>query len=125
MRLVRRLCPACREPVSSAGINFQRDYMAAAAMAGGWQPSQDDVFYGPEGCSECGGRGYRGHIQIFEVLIMNDEIAAKLNAGALRAAIVKSAMDGGMTTLIADGMRKAAQGLTTLDELVRCLGDVL
>ena len=111
-RLVRRLCPSCRKPaLASEGVreNFRippGEYWAAV------------------GCEECRGTGYRGRIGIFELL----EITPALHELILQrrsSAELKAAVRDTMITLFEDGIRKAADGVTTLEEVVRvCAGDV-
>ena len=111
-RVVRRLCPSCRKtaPASEAvRENFRipaGDYWAAV------------------GCEECRGTGYRGRIGIFELL----EITPALHELILQrrsSAELKAAVRDSMITLFEDGIRKAAAGVTTLEEVVRvCAGDV-
>jgi general secretion pathway protein E len=72
----------------------------------------------PVGCPECDGSGYRGRTGIYELLVMDDELRARIperSATALR----ELARASGMTTLREDGWRKVAQGLTSLEEVLR------
>lgn len=72
---------------------------------------------------ECGGTGYRGHIPLFEVLTMTDEIALLVNAPTRE--IEAMAVSQGMATLREDGVRLAAVGITTLEEVRRGAGETV
>ena len=71
------------------------------------------------GCKECRGRGYKGRIGIFEVLLMTDEIRSMALKQASTSEIRRLAVQMGMKGLREDGWRKVAAGLTTVDEVVR------
>ena len=79
--------------------------------------------YKAVGCHECGGTGYRGRVPLFEVLTMTDEIA--LLVGAPTREIEAMAYLQGMFTLREDGVRLAAAGITTLEEVRRVAGDAI
>ena len=70
-RLVRRLCPACRQPVEASG--------SLAALLG--LPA-GTIVYEPKGCPACSGSGYKGRIGLFEAVRVDDEIRRLINAGA-------------------------------------------
>ena len=71
------------------------------------------------GCKECRGRGYKGRIGIFEVLLMTDEIRSMALKQASTSEIRRLAVQMGMKGLREDGWRKVAAGLTTVDEVIR------
>ena len=71
------------------------------------------------GCKECRGRGYKGRIGIFEVLLMTDEIRSMALQQASTSEIRRLAVQMGMKGLREDGWRKVAAGLTTVDEVIR------
>jgi len=73
------------------------------------------------GCRECGDTGYRGRTPLFEVMEMTDEIAELV--GAPTREIEAMAVSQGMTTLRGDGVRLAAAGITTLEEIRRVAGE--
>jgi type II secretory ATPase GspE/PulE/Tfp pilus assembly ATPase PilB-like protein len=80
-------------------------------------------FVQPVGCHECGGTGYRGRVPLFEVMTMTDEIAL-LVTGSTRE-IEAMAISQGMSTLRQDGVRLAAAGITTLEEVRRVAGETV
>lgn len=108
-RLVRRLCPACREPYAPDA--------AEAASAGG--VDLPPVLYREKGCPACGGSGYRGRIALVELLTVTDEIGRLILHRADERDISAAAAREGMATLIQDGIAKAAAGETTLTEVLR------
>jgi type II secretory ATPase GspE/PulE/Tfp pilus assembly ATPase PilB-like protein len=75
-------------------------------------------FYRGTGCEECRGTGYRGRIGIFELLSINPELR-ELILQKKSSAEIKSSAQKTMVTIHQDAMQKAAEGLTTLDEIIR------
>ena len=117
-RLVRRLCPHCRESYSP-----MRELVEELNLDEFVADGEEVVLYHPTGCSECGGRGYYGRLSLTEVLVMNDEIRQLVMRHANAGEIQKAAIRGGMATLYRDGLRKAVTGLTTLEEVARVAED--
>ena len=75
------------------------------------------------GCQQCGGTGYRGRVPLFEVMTMTDDIALLVNASTRE--IEAMAVSKGMATLREDGVRLAASGITTLEEVRRVAGETV
>ncbi|MHC5054506.1 MAG: GspE/PulE family protein [Planctomycetota bacterium] len=120
-RLVRKLCPDCRTTVKP-DANLA-EFAVETARTGGLASSPPPKRYGErKGCAKCSHTGFRRRTVITEMLEMSPEIGKALRADAsvdeLRAIAVKQ----GMTTMAADGVRRAAEGETTLREVVRTLG---
>jgi CheY-like chemotaxis protein len=89
-------------------------------MAGGLSRlPADGKWVAGRGCPECKQSGYKGRLAIHELLVVNEEVRELITRKAPEHAIRKAARDGGMRTLLEDGILKAAQGLTTLDAIVR------
>jgi type IV pilus assembly protein PilB len=111
-RLVRRPCPSCRisKPPSA-------DAIEKAGGASRLPPNA--VWVAGRGCEECRQSGSKGRIAIHELLVVNDEVRELISRRASEHAIRKAARNNGMRTLIEDGILKAAQGLTTLEDVVR------
>ena len=117
-RLVRRLCPHCREayePLPELVHELGLDEFGADGEA--------VTLYHPVGCEECGGSGYYGRLSLTEVLVMNDEIRRLVMRHANAGEIQQAAIDDGMDTLRRDGLRKSVAGLTTLEEVARVAED--
>lgn len=111
-RLVRTLCPACREPMKldqglaeESGLDFER-YREAILFQG-------------RGCRDCMGTGYRGRKCLTELLILTDEIKEMIMARRPIAEIRYRAMTDGMTTLRQSALIKVLRGETTLREINR------
>jgi len=111
-RLVRRPCTSC---VAAAipGAEVIEKLGGTARL-----PDGAKLVGGP-GCPECKQSGYKGRLAIHELLVVNEEIRELISKRAPEHAIRKAARSAGMRTLLEDGVAKAAQGLTTLDEVVR------
>jgi general secretion pathway protein E len=117
-RLVRRLCTACRAPVFVG-----RAALARAGMAALLPPDADGAtLHRAVGCPACGGTGYRGRVAIGELLTMSDELGQEILRGADLAALRRCARNAGMVEMRLDGMRKALDGATTLEEILRVTG---
>ena len=112
-RLARRLCSKCKEPYEPT--REQLDSM-------GYRPRDDDpdpTFFRPVGCSTCAKTGYKGRLALHEVMAMDDEIERLTVERASATTIAAVAMDHGMRILREDGLLKASQGITSLDEIFR------
>ena len=79
-------------------------------------------FRRPVGCQKCHGTGYRGRTVIAETLMVGPEIAQALSRDASAEEIYGVAVEQGMTSMLADGIRRAAEGQTTLEEIYRVAG---
>lgn len=109
-RLVRRLCPDCREPYEALPeLVRQIDPQAEGPM----------TLYRPKGCKQCNGQGYRGRMGVLEVLPMTDEVRRLVLQHAESQEIHKAAVAAGMRSMYQDGVAKARRGVTTLEEVVR------
>lgn len=119
-RLVRRLCAACSRPETPAREELAK--AAAVARQGGldWG-AMAHQFRHPVGCPQCGMTGYRGRTPIAEVLEMTPELDRAIRTGAGPDHLRRLAIEQGMTTLAADGIRRCAAGETTLNEVFRVI----
>ncbi|MEP7177625.1 MAG: ATPase, T2SS/T4P/T4SS family [Pseudonocardiales bacterium] len=112
-RLARRLCEWCKQSYRTTTA----DLSAAQWPTGQMEPPE--TLYRPVGCRSCGQTGYRGRMAITEVMPVTEEIERLAVAHSSSGDIRKVAIEAGMVTLRDDGLRKAAQGLTTLEEVIR------
>ncbi len=117
-RLVRRLCPHCREAYEPLPELVEELQLTRYAGNDGRL-----VLYRSMGCNHCGGSGYHGRLSLTEVLVMNDEIRRLVMRHANAGEIQQAAIDDGMDTLRQDGLRKSVAGLTTLEEVARVAED--
>lgn len=115
-RLVRRLCPACREPYDASPALLERLGLAPAEAV--------TMLYRPTGCQACNGTGYHGRTMILELLVMTDAVRTLVLRRAEAREIQAEAVRGGMQTMYAHGLRKAQQGITTIEEVLRVIRDV-
>ena len=111
-RLVRRICTGCAEDEPTAppvleAIGFGADEAARVAPRRG------------AGCERCSGRGYRGRIGLYEVMTVTERFGEMVRAGASTAELRSRAVEGGMVTLRASGLRKIAAGLTSIEEVLK------
>ena len=111
-RLVRTICPHCKEPLVVDEKQLLEIGLTPADLVDG------HVAHG-RGCNKCFGSGYIGRTAIFELLVMDGE-ARRLTLERVDSGSIKqSAVERGMRTLRADGARKMAMGITTMEEVVR------
>ena len=112
-RLARRLCSACRTPAKLSRMELEQ-----IGVAG-----DEGEIYEPAGCVTCNGTGYLGRIGLYEVLVLNDEIRSLILARASSGEIEAAAVAAGMHTLRDDGFEKVRQGVTSVAEVLRVLGN--
>ena len=125
-RLSRRLCPNCKEETKVTDkeleeVNKEIDRMPEAVKKR-WQ-GKKLVFFKGKGCSECHDTGYKGRLGIFEVLDVNQKIQDLLLHRETSSKITESAIADGMLTMKQDGIDKALDGLTSLEEVWRVTKD--
>ncbi len=113
-RLVRRVCPSCRQPFEPTAEQLAEVGLQPTALAG-------HTVYSARtgGCEECLGTGYRGRTGIYELLEVDEAMRQLIVTTPTAGAVKKEAMRRGMITLRDDGARKVLQGLTTMEEVLR------
>jgi type IV pilus assembly protein PilB len=111
-RLARRLCEGCKaedpmpeEALIKVGFTPE-DAKTVKVMKG-------------KGCDTCGGTGYKGRVALYEVMRMTEEIKEMILEGASTEELKKAAIEGGMKTLRTAGLSKVAEGVTTIEEVLR------
>lgn len=119
-RLARSLCKACSVESRPSPEELKRAKELAEAGGLGWE-ALPKTFRQAKGCAECRQTGYRGRTVIAEALEVTPAIVTALHQGASAGELQAVAVKQGMTTLAADGIRRAAAGETTLDEIFRML----
>jgi general secretion pathway protein E len=112
-RLVRKLCPECKQPYSASPELINEMQLRRFA------PDGDIILYHPVGCPACAGLGYRGRVAIIEFLPMSNAISKSIMAHEDAGAIQDLAVSEGMMTLYENGLDKVMQGITTLEEILR------
>ena len=108
-RLVRTICPDCREPYDPDIDSLPSDFDL--------EPSS--VLYRGAGCRKCRGTGYYGRTGLFELMVMEDSVRHKVMERSSVGEIVQAAQASGMRLLRQDGWDKVREGITTPEELIR------
>ncbi|MBI2875936.1 MAG: Flp pilus assembly complex ATPase component TadA [Candidatus Tectomicrobia bacterium] len=111
-RLLRVICPACRE--SFVPSRDMVESLGIRAHAG-----EEGVFYRGKGCRRCKNTGYHGRMAIIEMLEMTQEIRDLILGRALPEVIKQTAIRGGMMTLKEYGLSQVLKGITTAEEVLR------
>jgi general secretion pathway protein E len=111
-RLVRRLCPHCAQPYEPSrtllkSMGLKKD-----------ESERLTRLYHPGGCKACD-HGFRGRVAVLELLTMTEEIAGLVMQRTEMRAVHRAAVAAGMRPMLADGLDKAARGLTTVEEVLR------
>jgi type IV pilus assembly protein PilB len=109
-RLVRRVCRVCGTPTEPNPDALERL---------GIEPPAEHSYRAGPGCDACNNSGYRGRTAVHELLVHTPEIESAIMGGVSTDQIARIATDQGMDTLRADATRKAFDGVTTLDEVLR------
>lgn len=111
-RLVRRICTKCKTA-------YEPDEKVLSQL--GLTPFDigDKTFYFGKGCPDCNNTGYRGRKGLYELLKVSDPIRALINDKAPNVVIRQKAMELGMSTLRADGLRCIFEGITTIEEVLK------
>jgi len=112
-RLVRVICPHCKEAYTPPVDAFRRLNLAMDLDA--------VTFYRGRGCDRCLHSGYRGRIGVFEMMVINDSIRELVLKKAPAHSIRQEALDSGMVTLRQDAMQKILEGITTMEEALRVI----
>jgi len=122
-RLVRRVCDHCKEEIKLEPAVLERAVKLLEVLP---EAEKKNVkltelhFYHGRGCDECSGLGYKGRVGIYEIFTLTKEIEAIiLSAQVSEYAIQELAVKGGMVTMAQDGLLKALEGITTVEEVFR------
>ncbi|TVQ97147.1 MAG: type II/IV secretion system protein [Desulfovibrionales bacterium] len=118
-RLLRRVCPACAEPYKLKPAELQ-------LLGYDFSETLGQSFRHGKGCGACRNTGYSGRVAVFESLIINEDIRHALlerrTSHDVRNISIKTS---GLVTLLEEGLVKAARGITSIEEVFRCLPMVL
>lgn len=130
-RLVRKLCPECKESYrlnesaislleKKANMKELEEFMKKEGMLKQGKSWKTLEFFKNAGCDKCQ-NGYHGRIGIFEVMEISDAIKELIASKAAAEQIASQAKKEGLIIMLEDGMLKAAQGLTTIEEILRVI----
>jgi type IV pilus assembly protein PilB len=111
-RLGRRLCSTCKKEVL---------YESEELLRVGFREDEIDnlTIFGPNGCPDCNGLGYRGRVGFFELMEITEEVAKAISAEVPEDQLRKIAILEGMTALRDAALEKVRQGVTSIDEALR------
>jgi general secretion pathway protein E len=112
-RLVRTLCPVCKEAYTA--LPEVVDELGLRKFAA----KTDVTLYHAKGCKECAQTGFIGRVSIMEMLPMSDHLRTQVMRHATSTELRAEAIKEGMVTMYEDGMRKAMNGVTTFEEVLR------
>ncbi|MEK9185817.1 MAG: ATPase, T2SS/T4P/T4SS family, partial [Patescibacteria group bacterium] len=116
-RLVRKICSHCKVK-HTATPGEEKALMETGA--GQAFLGKKDLWRGA-GCDKCNRSGYRGRIGIYEVMPIDESIREAMLKRCSASQIRRAAISQGMSTMVEDGFRKAAEGITTLEEVLRVI----
>lgn len=110
-RLARRLCDSCKQPL---------EVPKEALLTAGFKENQLEglTVYGQVGCDQCTG-GYKGRVGIYEVMPMSEEIGRIIMKGGTEHEVNDQMLKDGVSDLRTSGLKKVADGITTLEEVER------
>lgn len=112
-RLVRTLCPSCKAPDPEVTRESLNEMLKPWRLNGGVKP------YRPVGCLDCRNTGYRGRAGLYELLLMSDSVRKHLHPNTDMSALRRQALQEGLRPLRLAGAMKVAEGLTTMEEVLR------
>jgi type IV pilus assembly protein PilB len=121
-RLVRKLCSDCKEEIKLSAleekiVKGEIEKMPEAEKAEATKKGMK--FYKGKGCKNCDNSGYKGRIGIYEVLSVSNKVKEEIVEKSTGNAINETAISEGMVTLLQDGILKAIDGVTTMEEVWR------
>jgi len=108
-RLVRRICDNCKQ-------SFQATPDVLQLLGAGAEEGM--VVYHGEGCERCGGRGFKGRVAIYEIMVLSDNMRDQIVAGITSTGLKRLAIEEGMVTLRMAGIDKVREGVTTVEEVL-------
>ncbi|MCA9215333.1 MAG: Flp pilus assembly complex ATPase component TadA [Planctomycetales bacterium] len=109
-RLVRRICPECKQPQEAMLVDKQSLGLADDYELSAWRGA---------GCKNCRDTGHHGRVGIYEIMEVGDELGELIQERANASEIRQRAMQAGMQRLLDDGVYKIQTGQTTIDEVLR------
>jgi type IV pilus assembly protein PilB len=110
-RLGRRLCSSCKKPEDIPPEALLRAGFSEEELDGTWQP------FGPNGCDNCKGTGYKGRVGIYQVMPITDDMRQLIMRNGNALDIADQAKKEGVLDLRQAGLRKVKSGLTSLEEI--------
>ncbi|NQT75971.1 MAG: type II secretion system ATPase GspE [Candidatus Omnitrophica bacterium] len=105
-RLVRKLCPECKEA-----------YEVPPKLVNDFKMKQE-LLYKPKGCDYCSHTGYRGRVAIYEIILVNDRLRELISKAAGLGEIKKAVRELELKTLMDSGIKKVEEGITSIEEVL-------
>lgn len=123
-RLVRKMCQDCKTqtPVSPDVLTLIKKHVDTLPTIYKSALTENLIFFTGKGCQSCNGLGFKGRLGVYEFLEKTEKIEKLIFQNASTAEIQAAAMSEGMLTIIQDGILKALNGITTLEEVLRVVG---
>jgi len=125
-RLVRKLCPECKteQAIDNDTMTKILNILSTIPAESASRLTQEELtnlkFYHSKGCPACHGLGFKGRIGIYEILIMSPEIEKIILSGKVSEHDIEEvAVSEGMLTMAQDGLLKAKDGITTVEEVFK------
>ena len=121
---VKKICDKCKEELELDNEQIGRVMKIVDSIPenSGFTVDKEKAmkFYKGKGCKECGDSGYKGRTGVYEVFVMTSEIEKMVLSGEVAEADVKTVTQkAGMVSMVQDGMLKALDGITSVDEIFR------
>lgn len=117
-RLIRKICDMCKMSYDITRSDLSKN-IPASYITKHFGENPTVRAYRGKGCKICHSTGYSGRVGLFEVLEVTKDIRTLITAKSDSDAIVKRAVEEGMTTMLDDGLTKVAKGVTTIEEVLR------
>lgn len=122
-RLVRKICDNCKEEIQLDADTKSRveKILLSIPESSNFKVDINNLhFYHGKGCDKCHGMGYKGRIGLYEIMDMNEEVEQIILSGKVSEyELERIAINHGMLKIVQDGLLKATQGITTVDEVFR------
>ena len=115
-RLVRTLCPHCKEQVP---FKREEELLLWDSVCAPFKAPPPQAIFRPVGCLECRNTGYMGRVGIYEIMQITRDIKRMINAQTDVVALTQAAYKAGMRPLRISGATKVAQGITTFEEVLK------
>ena len=109
-RLVRKICPQCKQTYAPDAKTIPSDFGLQA----------NDRFHRGKGCERCRGTGFRGRTGLYELMVMNEELADRVLQRRPPTELIQVGRRSGLRLLREDGWLKVRQGVTTVGEVITC-----
>lgn len=111
-RLVRRICPNCKEVEELSPEYARKNHIPEEVLSSG------QVYKG-RGCSRCGNSGYKGRASIMEILLINKRLRELILQSANSGELKQAALEDGFSDLRENGFARVKEGVTTIEEVLR------